>query len=209
MQRGKLVVVEGIGKAGKSTLLARLREHLSSDEFVFTREPGGTAFGEKMRDAILTMKDLDPFSELLAIAAARFDHFQKVIVPALKEGKHVVCDRLTASTYGYQVTRLTEKQRQVFFGIETWARGKITDKDITWVYLDVPVEIAMERYAKDRGGVDKFDEAEIGQWRRVKYGIEFYLEPRDPIKIVATQTPDQVFQEVLRRVPVFSRRAAA
>jgi dTMP kinase len=104
--RGKFVTLEGLDGCGKSTQLARLAAVLRARGFsvVVTREPGGTAAGEKIRHLLLdtATSGLSPQAELALMFAARAQHIKEVIQPALVEGRVVLCDRFTDSTEAYQ-----------------------------------------------------------------------------------------------------------
>lgn len=100
--KGQLIVIEGLEGAGKTTVIERLRKQFSKrDTVLITREPGGTEFGEKLREMILE-EDLDPITELFLFEAARREHFVNVVFPALQAGKLVIMDRFTDSTVAYQ-----------------------------------------------------------------------------------------------------------
>ncbi|MFI3229822.1 MAG: dTMP kinase [Bacillota bacterium] len=102
---GVFITFEGCEGVGKSTQLRLLQEYLLStgQEAVFTREPGGTEIAEKIRDIILsTDTDISPLVEAYLFATARADHMDKVIIPALKAGKIVICDRFVDSSEAYQ-----------------------------------------------------------------------------------------------------------
>lgn len=100
---GKFITFEGCEGVGKSTQLKYLKEYLeeTGQDAVFTREPGGTPLAEKIRGLILT-EEMSAESEALLFAAARNDHIDRLIVPAVKEGKIVVCDRFLDSSIAYQ-----------------------------------------------------------------------------------------------------------
>ena len=106
MSRGKFVTIEGLDGCGKSTQLERLAEALRREgvRLVVTREPGGTATGDKIRSILLSSgtANLSPFAELALMFASRAQHIHEVIQPALAEGKVVLCDRFTDSTEAYQ-----------------------------------------------------------------------------------------------------------
>ena len=106
MSRGKFVTVEGLDGCGKSTQLERLADALRREgvRLVVTREPGGTATGDKIRSILLSSgtANLSPFAELALMFASRAQHIQEVIQPALADGKLVLCDRFTDSTEAYQ-----------------------------------------------------------------------------------------------------------
>jgi len=104
--RGKMISVEGIEGVGKSTLLPLMAETLrqSGITVVETREPGGTVIGEQIRNVLLHQKEaaIAPVTELTMMFAARAQHLEEVIKPALHSGHWVLCDRFTDSTYAYQ-----------------------------------------------------------------------------------------------------------
>lgn len=104
--RGKLITIEGLDGCGKSTQLEKLAGALRTDglQVVVTREPGGTATGEKIRNVLLDTgtSNLSPFAELALMFASRAQHIKEVIQPALAEGKVVLCDRFTDSSEAYQ-----------------------------------------------------------------------------------------------------------
>lgn len=102
--KGQLIVIEGLEGAGKTTIIEKLKKQFSKNKnIVITREPGGTKFGEKIRELMLDDKaDLDPITELFLFEAARREHFVKVIFPALQSGKLVIMDRFTDSSIAYQ-----------------------------------------------------------------------------------------------------------
>jgi dTMP kinase len=104
--RGRFFTIEGLDGCGKSTQLERLAKFLHREgvSFVVTREPGGTATGEKIRKVLLdtATSNLSPYAELALMFASRAQHIKEVIQPALAEGKVVLCDRFTDSTEAYQ-----------------------------------------------------------------------------------------------------------
>jgi dTMP kinase len=106
MPRGKFITIEGLDGCGKSTQLEKLADTLRRDgiRLVVTREPGGTAIGDKVRSILLNTgtADLSPYAELALMFASRAQHIQEVIQPALAAGKAVLCDRFTDSTEAYQ-----------------------------------------------------------------------------------------------------------
>ncbi len=103
---GKFVTIEGCEGVGKTTLIEGLKKYFAATgtAAVFTREPGGTAVAEKIRALILDAANTEttPVTELLLYAAARAQHTEELIIPALKAGKVVVCDRYSDSTLAYQ-----------------------------------------------------------------------------------------------------------
>ena len=106
MTSGKFITVEGIEGVGKSTNISLIAEQIreAGHEVVLTREPGGTRPGERIRRILLDRKehDITPMTELLLMFAARAQHVEELIKPALQKGSWVVCDRFTDSSYAYQ-----------------------------------------------------------------------------------------------------------
>ena len=106
MKLGKFISIEGQDGAGKTTNIELICNELESKniDYIATREPGGTPLGESIRDILLSRSELDimPMSELLLMFAARAQHLESIIMPALNKGAWVVCDRFTDASYAYQ-----------------------------------------------------------------------------------------------------------
>ena len=140
---GRFITLEGIDGAGKSTHLAFLAQRVEADGHVVvaTREPGGTAFGERLR-ALLLHEPMTHDSEALLMFAARREHLERVIRPALARGDWVLCDRFTDATYAYQggghgvpFARIRE--------LEQWIHGDC-QPDLTLLF-DVPPAVSRAR----------------------------------------------------------------
>ena len=157
VSQGRFITVEGTEGVGKSTNMAFIENWLkqSGKELVITREPGGTVLGEKLREVLLDAKEqsMADDTELLLMFAARAQHLQEIILPALEAGKWVLCDRFTDSTYAYQGGgRGIEHSR--IAELEQWVQGDCRP-DMT-IILDLPVEIGLERAGK-RSAPDRFE----------------------------------------------------
>jgi dTMP kinase len=151
---GKFITLEGMDGAGKSTHIPTIIKLLEARgvEVVSTREPGGTELGEKLR-ALLLHEEMHPETETLLMFAARREHLEKVILPALKRGAYVLSDRFTDATYAYQHGAKgvsLEKIRQ----LESWIQGEL-QPDLT-ILFDVPVAVSMQRLSTARSP-DKFE----------------------------------------------------
>lgn len=156
-RRGQFITIEGIEGAGKSTCVEVLSEHLAGHNipFIQTREPGGTALGEDVRDLLLGHRHagMAEMAELLLIFAARAQHLQAKIEPALREGAWVVCDRFTDATYAYQGGgRGIDKDR--IEALETLVQKQLRP-DLT-LLLDLPVDVGLKR-AGQRSALDRFE----------------------------------------------------
>jgi dTMP kinase len=195
MTRGRFITLEGIDGAGKSTHLMWLADHLRCRnlEVIVTREPGGTALGEKIRGLVLS-EAMHIDTETLLMFAARREHLAKVILPALDAGKWVISDRFTDATYAYQGGghRMALDRIKV---LEEWVH-KDFQPDITLVF-HLPLEVAALRRG-DRSSRDKFEQQDRDFFGRVS---SLYLDRarRDPerMKIIdASQSIEQVQREL-------------
>lgn len=156
MQRGKFITVEGIDGAGKSTHLAWLERFLQDKglEVVVTREPGGTELGEALRQVLLDHRQvMHPETEALLMFAARREHLDKVILPALDRGAWVVSDRFTDASFAYQGGGRGVAQSKLE-NLEQWVHAGFSP-DLT-VYFDVPVIVGRERLQSTRVA-DRFE----------------------------------------------------
>ena len=172
LMTGKLITLEGIDGAGKSTqlnwivtLLQRAGVHA-----VVTREPGGTPFGEQLRSLLLDQTSImHAETEALLMFAARREHVDKVILPSLAQGQWVISDRFTDASYAYQGGGRGLSQRKLN-SLEEWTLGGL-QPDLT-LYFDVPVALAQHRVSQG-GGVDRFETEQSDFFERVRSA---YLE---------------------------------
>ncbi|MEO8739494.1 MAG: dTMP kinase [Casimicrobiaceae bacterium] len=189
--RGLLITVEGIDGAGKSTHLPWLRERLERQgrRVWLTREPGGTALGERLRDVLLH-EPMVPLAETLLMFAARREHCEREIWPRLAAGEWVVCDRFTDATFAYQgggrgvdTARIAELERSALDS---------TRPDLTIIF-DVPVAVGRARLAKGRV-LDKFErqQAEFFERVRATYLARAVAEPLRCRVVDSTRSPDDV-----------------
>ncbi len=166
--KGMFITVEGSEGAGKSTNLGFIQERLQAagKELVMTREPGGTDLGEEIRKLLLGHKHdgMSDDCELLLMFAARAEHLNRVIKPALEKGKWVVCDRFTDATYAYQGGGRGIPMQRIE-ALENWVQGELRP-DLT-LFLDVPVDIGMKR-AGERSAPDRFERQQIDFFERVR-----------------------------------------
>jgi dTMP kinase len=169
MSRGRLITLEGIDGAGKSTHVAGVGDLLRArgKDVVITREPGGTPLGEKLR-AVLLSEAMTVDTETLLMFAARREHIARVIEPALVQGRWVVSDRFTDATYAYQGAGGGIAADRIGI-LERWVNDGLKP-DLTLVF-DVPVEVALARLPKDRK--DRFESENRAYFERVRAA---YLE---------------------------------
>jgi dTMP kinase len=158
--KGRFVTFEGGEGAGKSTQVERLRQRLEERGIVVvaTREPGGSPRAERIRESLLSgeAKRFGPFAEALMFSAARIDHLDQTIRPALERGAFVLCDRFADSTRAYQGV-LGEIEEGLVEELERTVVGQ-TRPDLTFI-LDVPADVGLERASDRRGGegADRFE----------------------------------------------------
>lgn len=167
--RGLFITLEGIDGAGKSTQLTWLREFFENQgrAVLLTREPGGTVLGEALRTLLLNPAEaMHAETEALLIFAARREHLARVILPALADGKVVLCDRFTDATYAYQGYGSGVELNKVGI-LEQWVQGSLRP-DLT-ILLDVPVEIGRQRTAGSREA-DRFERERAEFFERVRQG---------------------------------------
>jgi len=182
--RGKFITFEGGEGTGKSTQAAMLALRLESYGLgvQLTREPGGSPGAEIIRHVLLTgaAKPLGADVEAMLFAAARDDHVRCTILPALRSGKWVVCDRFADSTRVYQGI-LGDVDQRLINVLERVSVGELSP-DLT-VILDLPVQVGLER-AKERRGAAQADRFE-GE------GAEFHEKLRDAYLAIAVREPDR------------------
>ena len=155
MTRGKFITLEGGEGVGKTTNLEFIRGYLQKCgvRFLVTREPGGTPIGEAIRRLVIDSQGMGAQTELLLMFAARAQHLEEVIEPALTEGIWVVCDRFTDASYAYQGGGRGIDTGVIQF-LEAWLQ-KGLEPDLTLLF-DAPVEIGLKR-AQGRGQLDRFE----------------------------------------------------
>ena len=182
MRRGQFITIEGQDGAGKSTNVAVIKQCLESAgiSFVHSREPGGTPLGETLRELLLNSKDnsIGDKAELLIIFAARAQHIETVIRPALAKGQWVLCDRFTDATYAYQGGGREMPEPDIAL-LEHHVQGTLRP-DLT-LLLDIAVELGESR-AGQRSAPDRFELKERTFKQKVR---DTYLEraKKDPLRI--------------------------
>jgi len=165
--RGKFITLEGIDGAGKSTHLRWIARYLKRQgiKLKLTREPGGTATGERLRQLLLGGKrGLHPETETLLVFAARREHLDKVIVPALAAGRWVLCDRFTDATYAYQSAGSGVNWNKVSI-LERWTQAGF-QPDLT-ILFDVSPAVGRSR-ARRQKRPDRFERERAGYYQRVR-----------------------------------------
>ncbi len=214
--RGQLVVFEGVEGAGKSTQIrlllgwleqtgwqAWMQQHLLTSPILVTREPGGTVLGQQLRslllDSALTATEgLSDRAELLLYAADRTQHVQRVLSPAIAQGRLILCDRYTDSTVAYQ-----GYGRGFDLDLIRQLNAIATDglvSDLTF-WLDLDVEQGLQRARQRQSaleGKDRMEAAELSFHRRVQQGFEAIAqaEPQRVVRIDASDSEECVAAQI-------------
>lgn len=193
---GHFITFEGIDGAGKSTHIEALADRLRrmGQHVVNTREPGGTPLAEKMRELVLHSA-MDPLTEALLVFAARRDHIQQVIAPALAQGHTVLCDRFTDASFAYQGAG-RGFDASVLATLEAWVQQGLQPALTFW--FDLPAEMAAERRAAARSP-DRFEQLDVTFFNRVRQGYEARMKqaPQRFARLDAAQSREQVWAQVV------------
>ncbi|MGE0232605.1 MAG: dTMP kinase [Flavobacteriaceae bacterium] len=218
MRSGTFITFEGGEGTGKSTQARRLADYLEAHgaKVLLTREPGGTPSGEIVRRIVLAgaAEPLGPLAEAVLMNAARSDHLEMIIRPALKAGKTVICDRFSDSTLAYQGfvggvdLKLLRQMEAVIVGD--------TVPDLTFV-MDAPVPQTLSRARREtlktagkNATPDRFEKQDKSIHEEIRKAfLALALQaPRRMRVIDATGTPDEVFARIVRNYEKLSERAA-
>jgi dTMP kinase len=203
--RGLFITLEGVEGSGKSTQIRHLAEVLTKAGYriLQTREPGGTATAEAIRHILLTASSHEPVTtqaEALLILAARCQHVTHLIMPALRRGIVVLCDRFSDSTFAYQGFA-RGLDLQWLRAANKVATGGLTP-DLT-VVLDLPVSVGLVRRRVDHGQQNRLDRETERFHRKVRRGF-LTLAAEEParVMVVNTNRPAQEVRDELTEIVV-------
>ncbi len=208
MQKGIFITFEGNDGSGKTTISTKVYETLKNKGYpvLYTREPGGIEIAEQIRSIILDPNntEMDARTEALLYAASRRQHLIEKVLPALKQGKIVLCDRFIDSSLAYQGVGRDIGMKEVFdmnaFAIE----GHMPDVTI---FLSVSLKTGMKRVAQ-RGNLDRMDQESMEFHKRVAEGYESVkLKYADRMVMIdAEQEMEKVYEATLRQVEEIIKR---
>ncbi len=194
----KFITFEGVDGAGKSTHLEWFAERLRSRgrEVLVTREPGGTPLGERLRE-ILLHQTMHAETEALLMFAARREHVEQVIRPALRRGTWVISDRFSDASFAYQGGGRGVATDKLEI-LEQWVHADL-QPDLTLLF-DIPVQVARQRLSNN-ASLDRFEQEQQDFFERVRqaYLQRYRKQPARFALIDAARTPDEV-KEILERV---------
>src|SRR5919197_4639045 len=192
----KFLTLEGVDGAGKSSHIEYIADAIRTKgaHVIVTREPGGTDFAERLRQTILT-REMTPILETLLVFAARADHVERVIKPALATGQYVICDRFTDATIAYQGAGN---------GVTADLIGRLADaahpglKPHRTLVFDCPYDVARERLAKAGRKLDRFEREDRAFFERVRgaYLAIARAEPRRIVVIDASRDAHAVREQI-------------
>jgi len=195
---------EGTEGVGKTTLIRRIYDDFVAQgkEVVLTREPGGTPMAEQIRSLLLAVNHEEAMcndTELLLMYAARAQHLAQVILPALKAGKIVLCDRFTDASFAYQCAGRGLSEAKLNLLNDNFVTRM---PDVTF-WLDAPIELGMNR-ARERGALDRFEQEKVSFFEKVRSGYEplWQRHPQRMKRLDATQAPEQVFAQAMAELQV-------
>ncbi|MEH6344422.1 MAG: dTMP kinase [Bermanella sp.] len=205
---GCFITVEGIEGVGKSTNIQFIQDWLEEQKtpYIVTREPGGTELGESLRELLLHGGSVSDDAELLMMFASRAQHLAQKIKPALNDGKWVVCDRFTDSTYAYQgggrelnLNNISQLEQLVHANMQP---------DLT-LLLDAPVEVGRARAAK-RSAFDRIEAEDLTFFNRVRDMFLARSKQHDRYKVIdASQSLENVQASILVALQELKEKAMA
>lgn len=208
MKKGVLITVEGGEGVGKTTQINLLKERLAKEfpkrEFIFTKEPGGTPFADKIRALILSEGASGVSGRVMfgLFMASRFEHVEKVVLPALKAGKVVVCDRYAAATYAYQIVAQGGKDLLPLYKEQLKLLAPCTP-NLTLI-LDLDPKVSMARVAKRKGQpMTHFDARKLSFHQKLREGYRAYARkfaPKQAVFIDANGSVEDIHVRVWKAV---------
>ncbi|MES2562995.1 MAG: dTMP kinase [Pseudomonadota bacterium] len=198
--RARFITLEGLDGAGKTTQLHWISQFLTARSLPLcvTREPGGTPLGETLRDILLNAPHrLHTETEALLMFAARREHIDKVIAPALERGTWVLCDRFTDASFAYQSGGSAIAWEKIEM-LETWVQGAL-QPDLT-LYLDVSPEVGRTRAASVKTP-DRYEQeqGDFHERTRAAY-LRRGREHPDRIRIIDANGSETQVQSALREI---------
>ncbi len=200
--RGKFITLEGPDGSGKSTMLKLIEEYLKDNkiDYITSREPGGTKIGEDIRKIILDVnnKNMSNETEALLYAASRAQHVSEKILPAIEEGKLVLCDRFLLSSLAYQGVGRDLGIDEVKLINDFGTKGLVPDLIL---FFHVDPEVTLMRKTKNLGG-DRLEQEGVNFHNKVYNGYMELLDkyPENIEVIDATKPIDEVLEQALSKI---------
>lgn len=202
-KRGKFIVIDGLGKSGKSSVNKFLQGVVPKESVLFTREPGGTLLADEIRRILMPGEiQLSPLTHTLLFFATRRAHIEEKIKTALENGQHVICDRFDSSTDAYNLWGEESHHLRWLFNT---LREYVVTPDVrpnVYIILDVDPKVAMERHLATRKNSeqDKFDEKSIEFYERVRRGFLEFSTRHNSVVVDANCSLSELCNKVLKIV---------
>ncbi len=196
----KFIIIEGGEGTGKTTMLNAARE-IYGEQLVFSREPGGSPFGEDIRHLALKTEggaQANAFTQFCLVWASRSDHMKNIVLPALEAGKHVLCDRFDSSTWTYQICGQEGHHiKELFWQMRDKCLGEV--KPDLYIYLDVDPKVGLaRRNGQQYDDITHFDTKPLEFHQRVREGYLEFMKTV-PSRIIDAHRPlDEVKEEFCR-----------
>jgi dTMP kinase len=198
---GFLISIEGIDGAGKSLLAQNLYKELlkQNKQVVLTKEPGGTPFGQSLREILHYSKEkICATAEFLIFAADRAQHLEQVLIPALKEGKIVISDRMGESSVAYQGYG-RNLDVEMIQSINKWALQRLEPNLI--LYIQIDAQTALERVFKRNEVLTSFEKEKMDFWKKVTDGYEKILHNKTNVVILDGKlSPEEICKNAMEAI---------
>ena len=207
-EKGLFITFEGVEGGGKTTNISFIAEKIrkAGHQILMTREPGGTTTGEAIRNILISkeLPEMHHITELLLMFAARSEHIQRKIIPALEQGTWVLCDRFTDASYAYQGAGRGIESEKISL-LENLVQNSLRP-DITFLF-DLKANIGLAR-AQSRGETDRFEQQHIDFFNRVrsKYLEMAEKEPQRFRLIEAQHDLKHVQQQITQKLEEILQR---
>ena len=203
LDKGYLITFEGIDGSGKSTQIKKLKNFIKKEnikKFIFTREPGGSVLGTKIRNLLINTsenKHISKETQILLLLAARYEHYEKLILPHIKKNKIVVSDRFQDSTFAYQCGN-NIKLRQLLTKFNNILFNKF-EPNLTLLF-DINPNLSLKRIDK-REKNNAFDKKNLSFYKTVRNNYLYLAKNNNRIKILnAEKSEDEIFNEILNLI---------
>ncbi len=195
--KGKFIAIEGPDGTGKSTLIEGLKDYFASNGIPakFTREPGGTKIGEKIRDLLLDVEnsEMTDYTEAYLYAAARLQHVEEFVIPNMEAGYHVISDRFAMASICYQGYG-REQDVELIKRLNALAVEMIDG--LNYIVLMASPEVGLSR-KKGQRELDRLELPPLDFHRRVYDGYEIMLEETGGYRVDASSTPEGTLKQTI------------
>ena len=200
--KGILITFEGIDGSGKSTQIRRLKNFLKKNNiknFIFTREPGGSELGKKVKNLLINKNNsiISKEAQILLLLAARYEHYKKLILPLLKKNKIVISDRFQDSTFAYQCENNKDLQDLLINFNHLLFKG--FKPDLTFL-LDINPNVSLKRISKRKTN-NAFDKKALSFYKKVRSSYLKLANKNNRVKVInAEANQSEVFNKIINTI---------